>query len=71
MTSLGLGIVTGESLNLRKTPNQKNISNTITQLHQYDCFSIVDDLGEWYKVKYKENLPYFIVVSVFSIPFDW
>lgn len=54
-TSYGLGIVTGEYINLRTTPDQTNISNITAQLYQYDRFNILDDLGEWYKVSYEDN----------------
>ncbi|MCB2293592.1 SH3 domain-containing protein [Clostridium algoriphilum] len=54
-TSYGLGIVTGEYINLRSTPNQDNTSNIVTKLYQFERFNILDDLGEWYKVRYNDN----------------
>lgn len=54
-TSVGLGIATRQSINLRSTPDENNNTNKIAVINKSDRFFIIDDLGKWYKVKYNDN----------------
>ncbi|HEY8805422.1 MAG TPA: SH3 domain-containing protein [Clostridium sp.] len=69
-TSYGLGIATRQYINLRSTPDMNNNTNKIAVLMESDRFFIVDDLGEWYKVKYNDNgtLRDGYVYALFTMP---
>lgn len=53
--SFGLGIVTGTTINFRTSPNSTDSTNIITSISKSSTFSIIEDLGEWYKVKYNDK----------------
>jgi len=69
-TTFGLGIATRQYINLRSTPDIKSNTNKIAVLMKSDRFFIVDDLGEWYKIKYNDNgiLKDGYVYALFTMP---
>ncbi|MCB2293587.1 hypothetical protein LGK95_08635 [Clostridium algoriphilum] len=69
-TSYGLGIARRDSINLRSTPDMKDDTNKLSVLNKSDHFLIVDDLGEWYKIKYNDNgtLKVGYVYALFTMP---
>ncbi|MBU3181010.1 VgrG-related protein [Clostridium psychrophilum] len=68
--NFGLGLAIGQSINIRSTPDMKSDDNKIGILMKSDHFYIVDDLGEWYKIKYNDNgiLKDGYVYALFTMP---
>lgn len=69
-TSFGVGIAARQYISLRTTPDVSSDTNIIAVLNQSDRFFIVEDLGEWYRIKYNDNgtLKEGYVYSLYTAP---